>query len=181
LNVVYFVHLYTIFLFSFRTLDEGLVEAVSTVVWATPRLQADINEFKTIAEQFQHKYGKELIQEYKANANSTVNERVIHKLGLQAPPPLLIEKYLIEISKNYNVPFEPDPEIMKQDEVYFADTHFKMNLLNPGEVTGDGTVAPMLPLANELNKGPLLPMPELPSQVNVNKNSSVIEKSAAVC
>ncbi|XP_064628314.1 IST1 homolog [Lineus longissimus] len=149
-----------------KVLDEGLVEAVSTVVWATPRLQGDINEFKTITEQFQHKYGKELIQEYKANTTSSVNERVMHKLGVHAPPPLLIEKYLIEISKNFNVAFEPDPEIMKQDEVYFADTHYKMNLLEPGEVTGDGTVAPMpaLPFENDLSKGPLLPMPDLPSQ-----------------
>ena len=28
------------------------------------------------------------------------------------PPKILVERYLIEIAKNYNVPFEPDPEIM---------------------------------------------------------------------
>lgn len=39
----------------------------------------------------------------------------MHKLAVQAPPKLLVEKYLIEIAKNYNIEYEPDPQVMKED------------------------------------------------------------------
>ena len=39
----------------------------------------------------------------------------MHKLAVQAPPKLLVEKYLIEIAKIYNIDYEPDPQIMKDD------------------------------------------------------------------
>lgn len=32
----------------------------------------------------------------------------MHKLSVEAPPKILVERYLIEIAKNYNVPYEPD-------------------------------------------------------------------------
>lgn len=34
--------------------------------------------------------------------------QLIHKLSPEAPPKILVERYLIEIAKNYNVPYEPD-------------------------------------------------------------------------
>jgi hypothetical protein len=34
-----------------------------------------------------------------------------HKISVQAPPKLLVEKYLIEIAKNYNIEYEPDPQV----------------------------------------------------------------------
>jgi vacuolar protein sorting-associated protein IST1 len=43
------------------------------------------------------------------------------KLGVQAPPKILIERYMIEIAKTYNVPFEPDPSVMAQDEIFAAE------------------------------------------------------------
>jgi len=43
----------------------------------------------------------------------TVSEKLKHKLSLRPPPKILIEKYLIEISKNYNVPYEPDLQVRK--------------------------------------------------------------------
>ena len=30
----------------------------------------------------------------------------------QAPPKLLVERYLMEIAKNYNVSYEPDADVM---------------------------------------------------------------------
>lgn len=41
----------------------------------------------------------------------TVSEKLKHKLSLRPPPKILVEKYLIEISKNYNVPYEPDLQV----------------------------------------------------------------------
>ena len=45
-----------------RELDPGLEEAISSIIWATPRLQADVVELKVVAEQFKQKYGKEYVE-----------------------------------------------------------------------------------------------------------------------
>ncbi|XP_002157956.1 IST1 homolog isoform X1 [Hydra vulgaris] len=97
--------------------DEGLVEAVSTIMWAAPRLTADCQELKTVSDQLALKYGKEFGQQARSNANNTVNERLIHKLSPDPPPKILVERYLIEIAKNYNVNFEPDAEVMMSEGV----------------------------------------------------------------
>jgi vacuolar protein sorting-associated protein IST1 len=34
-----------------KTLDEGLAEAISSIIWVTPRLQADVQELKIVSEQ----------------------------------------------------------------------------------------------------------------------------------
>lgn len=36
-----------------------------------------------------------------------------HKMSLMPPPKVLVERYLIEISKNYNVPYKPDVQVKK--------------------------------------------------------------------
>lgn len=35
-------------------------------------------------------------------------------MSVQSPSKLLVEKYLIEIAKNYNVEYEPDPQVMAE-------------------------------------------------------------------
>lgn len=42
----------------------------------------------------------------------------MHKLSVEAPPKILVERYLIEIAKNYNVPYEPDSVVMVSIELY---------------------------------------------------------------
>jgi vacuolar protein sorting-associated protein IST1 len=32
-------------------------------------------------------------------------------MSVQSPPKLLVEKYLIEIARNYNIEYEPDPQV----------------------------------------------------------------------
>lgn len=104
-----------------KELDPGLEEAIASLIWAAPRLQTDCGELKTIAEQFTHKYGKEFGQACRTNALNNVSEKVMHKLGVQAPPKILIERYMIEIARSYNVPFVPDPSVMAQDEIFAAE------------------------------------------------------------
>ncbi|KAL4232772.1 Vacuolar protein sorting-associated protein ist1 [Mactra antiquata] len=104
-----------------KELDPGLEEAIASLIWASPRLQTDCGELKVIADQFTHKYGKEFGQACRTNALENVSEKVMHKLGVQAPPKILIERYMIEIARSYNVPFEPDPSVMAQDEIFAAE------------------------------------------------------------
>ncbi|KAK4003203.1 IST1 homolog [Daphnia magna] len=97
-----------------KTLDEGLAEAISSLIWVAPRMQADVAELKIIAEQLGIKYGKPYSLACRDNAIGTVAPKLMHKLSVQAPPKILVEKYLIEIAKNYNVFYEPDPQIMRE-------------------------------------------------------------------
>lgn len=104
-----------------KELDPGLEEAIASMIWAAPRLQTDCAELKTIADEFSRKYGKEFGQACRTNALNNVSEKVMHKLGVQAPPKILIERYMIEIARSYNVPFEPDASVMAQDEIFSAE------------------------------------------------------------
>lgn len=102
--------------------DEALVEAVSSIIWACPRLSADCQELSTVSDQLCLKYGKEFGLQARTNNHNTVNERLINKLSPDPPPKILVERYLIEIAKNYNVPFEPDPDVMMSEGVPAIDS-----------------------------------------------------------
>uniref|UniRef100_A0A2I2ZDY2 IST1 homolog n=1 Tax=Gorilla gorilla gorilla TaxID=9595 RepID=A0A2I2ZDY2_GORGO len=67
---------------SMKELDSGLAESVSTLIWALCR----------------------------TNQIGTVNDRLMHNLSVEAPSKILVERYLIEIAKNYNVLYEPDSD-----------------------------------------------------------------------
>ncbi|XP_068116233.1 IST1 homolog [Hyperolius riggenbachi] len=97
---------------SMKELDPGLAEAVSTLIWAAPRLQAEVSELKTVASQLCRKYSKEYGTLCRDNQTGTVSERLMLKLSTQAPPKILVERYLIEIAKNYKVEYEPDARVM---------------------------------------------------------------------
>ncbi|MEE6520636.1 hypothetical protein FKM82_018559 [Ascaphus truei] len=51
----------------------------------------------------------------------------MHKLSVEAPPKILVERYLIEIAKNYNVPYEPDSVVMAE-----APTGIEADLIDVG-------------------------------------------------
>ena len=95
-----------------KTLDDGLAEAISSIIWVTPRLQSDVAELKVVADQLTGKYGKPYALACRENAVGTVSEKLVHKLSVQAPPKITVEKYLIEIAKYYNVEYEPDTQVI---------------------------------------------------------------------
>lgn len=70
---------------------------------------------KVIADQLTLKYGPQYAEACRIESVATISEKLKHKLSIQSPPKLLVEKYLIEIAKNYNIQYEPDPQIMSQD------------------------------------------------------------------
>merc|ERR1712076_116597 len=99
-----------------KNLDDGLAEAISSLIWVAPRLQADIAELKMVSDQLVSKYGKPYGLACRENAVGTVSEKLMHKMSVQAPPKLTVEKYLIEIAKYYNVDYMPAPQV--NDEPY---------------------------------------------------------------
>ncbi|CAL8101974.1 unnamed protein product [Orchesella dallaii] len=125
-----------------KELDEGLAEAVSSLIWVAPRLQTDVNELKLIGDQLITKYGKPYGLACRENAVGTVSPKLMQKLSVQAPPKILVEKYLIEISKIYNVLYEPDHRVFHEaDELLIdvsADDQNTNNLGGGGGASGGG-------------------------------------------
>ncbi|XP_044751621.1 IST1 homolog isoform X1 [Coccinella septempunctata] len=99
-----------------KELDEGISEAVSSLIWVAPRLQSDCNELKVISDLLTAKYGINFADACRVESVETINDRLKHKLAIHSPPKLLVEKYMIEIAKSFNIPYEPDPQIMEMDK-----------------------------------------------------------------
>lgn len=97
---------------------------------------------KVISDLLTSKYGKPLAESARAATSShKVSDKLMHKLAIQAPPKLLVEKYLIEIAKIYNIEYEPDPQVMRENEpdAFLIDLSDKNNLSGGG---GGGAPAP---------------------------------------
>jgi len=100
-----------------KELDEGLAEAISSLIWVAPRLQTDAAELKLIGDQLTTKYGKPYGLACAENSVGTVSPKLMQKMSVHAPPKILIEKYLIEIANNYNVAYEPDQKVLAEAQV----------------------------------------------------------------
>lgn len=99
-----------------EVVDEGLATAVSSLIWVAPRFENDIPELKVIADQLGRKYGKQYVAAARDNSLKTVNETLMKKMGVQAPPKILVEKYLVEIAKDQKIDYKPDQRILKEQE-----------------------------------------------------------------
>lgn len=70
---------------------------------------------KIIGDLLGAKYGKQYSEACKKEAIETISEKLKHKLSIHTPPKLLVEKYLMEIANNYNIDYDPDPNVMKEE------------------------------------------------------------------
>uniref|UniRef100_A0A2K6K7Z3 IST1 homolog n=3 Tax=Colobinae TaxID=9569 RepID=A0A2K6K7Z3_RHIBE len=168
---------------SMKELDSGLAESVSTLIWAAPRLQSEVAELKIVADQLCAKYSKEYGKLCRTNQIGTVNDRLMHKLSVEAPPKILVERYLIEIAKNYNVPYEPDSVVMAEAppgvDTDLIDVGFTDDVKKGGPGRGggggftapvggpDGTVPMPMPMPMPSANTPFsYPLPKGPSDFN---------------
>lgn len=131
---------------SMKELDLGLYECVASLFWVAPRLESECIELKVIADELQHKYGKEFAQMCRANKSEKVNERLMIKMSEQAPDRLLVEKYLVEIAKSHQVPFKPDPDLEIRDPNFFFnsvnESHQRKGNNGGGSSNNGGSSAP---------------------------------------
>lgn len=76
-----------------KELDDGIAEPVSSLLWVAPRLQSDVDELRVIASILTTKYGPEYAEMSRtATGSHKVSEKLMHKLSIQAPPKILVEK-----------------------------------------------------------------------------------------
>lgn len=121
-------------------MDPGLYEAIASIIWVTPRLESEVMELHQISEELQQKYGKEFAAMCRSNKCGKVSERLMIKMSEQAPGDLLVEKYLVEITRSHNVPFKPDPNIAVRDPDFFYANMDKppVTMPNKNEQNGSG-------------------------------------------
>ncbi|KAH8411318.1 hypothetical protein KR215_001865 [Drosophila sulfurigaster] len=145
-----------------KELDAGIAEPVSSLVWVCPRLQSDIAELKVISDIFIHKYGPQFAEHSRtATGDHYVSEKLMHKLTLQAPPKLLVENYLIAIAKNYNIEFEPDPQVM-QEEKPDQQAHL-IDLSDRNNLSGGPGAPPGPPQMGFIGYPAMPHLPEMPA------------------
>ncbi|KAI6048035.1 DUF292-domain-containing protein [Pisolithus marmoratus] len=86
---------------STREPDPGISEGVCGIIYAAPR--TEVKELQTLREFLMHKYGREFSIGVMENREGCVSDRVMKKLAVGTPPPMLVEAYLTEIAKGYCV------------------------------------------------------------------------------
>jgi vacuolar protein sorting-associated protein IST1 len=94
------------------TLDSGLDEAVSSIIYAAPR--TDIKELTLARALLLDKMGKDYAAS--AAAGARVPERIAKRLRVESPPAELVDAYLREIAKTYSVRFPGDPDPADVDD-----------------------------------------------------------------
>lgn len=71
----------------YRTVDSSLAEAISSLIWASPRVESDVSELRTISDQFLIKYGKKYV-EVRNHSDFMIIERNLVYLGINFIPGL---------------------------------------------------------------------------------------------
>lgn len=146
-----------------KTLDEGLAEAVSSLLWIAPRMQTDINELKIVSDLLTQKYGKQYAQAARDGSLSTISEKLRQKMAIEAPPKTLVEKYLIEIAKALNIDYQPDESVFEEERVRkeAEKRRHEACLIDFNELHSDPMLPPTLPSTSH---DPSMQAPSLPQR-----------------
>ncbi|KAL8783831.1 MAG: hypothetical protein Q9213_004377 [Squamulea squamosa] len=87
--------------------DPGLEEAIKSIIHAAPR--TDVKELQQARQLLVEKYGKDFALDAVENRDGKVAERVVKKLRVEPPDPVLVDLYLREIAKTYGVDWPRKP------------------------------------------------------------------------
>jgi vacuolar protein sorting-associated protein IST1 len=116
--------------------DPALEAAIATLIWCVPRLSAEVNELNVIKQQFAAKYTKNYVDSCLENKLKKVNSAVIQKLDMISPSPSLIEMYMMEIARAYDVKYEPNLDLLNKGEDNGNDGGQKLIDFEPDEGSG---------------------------------------------
>ena len=111
-----------IFIYYCREISAEIEEPVASIIWASSRLSSECKELATVSEQLKSKYGRKFADSCRSNALNNVNEKLLRKLRVEPPSPMLVEGYLEEIAKTYKVQFTPRKIANGDDKV--EELHF---------------------------------------------------------
>lgn len=98
-------------------INAGLDEAAAAVFYACPRFPREVKELTTLRMLLMERWGKEFATLAQDNKTAIkIPERLVKKLRVKPPSTELVESYLREIAKAYNVAWPAD-QIAAEGEV----------------------------------------------------------------
>ncbi|CAH8604699.1 unnamed protein product [Schistosoma curassoni] len=100
--------------------DASLETPIATILWSKSRIKNEIPELDIVGQQLAIKFGRNYVRECCEKANM-VNRTVMTKLNSIVPGANLVEMYLVEIAKSYDVSFTPDTHVICDSNLMFND------------------------------------------------------------
>lgn len=100
--------------------DPGLREAVSSVVYCSHL--TEVKEMIQLGELLKHRYGPEFAMAALQNTNGDVPDKIVKRCSVEPPSETLVDLYLLEIARAYEVKYsglpetEPEPEPEKPEK-----------------------------------------------------------------
>jgi len=175
-----------------KTCPPEILEALSTVIWATTRVKID--EFLVIRKLIAAKFGKPFVIDCMNNRDHCVNERVVNRLSIQMPESAIAYRYLNEIAQAYQVkwsheipqqqqylPAEPEPVQSSHASLAFPQVPSSPSSKQTASSqpsfpeiprATSGPVFPDVP-SNKVSKSSPAPAPSFPSFPSVPSESEM--------
>ncbi|KAG1148232.1 hypothetical protein G6F37_003551 [Rhizopus arrhizus] len=152
---------------AYKTCETSIAEAVNTLIWAAPRL-AEVKELSLVRDQLASKFGKEFMLNAMEDKDGLVNPRIIIKLQASVPDSYLVERYLEEIAKIYDIKWKSDLiEHVEEEKVLKEDIDNDDDDNNDRGSGGQKEILPSLQNNDLLDSQ--LDLPEIPSNSPIKK------------
>ncbi|GAA5797863.1 hypothetical protein HPULCUR_003259 [Helicostylum pulchrum] len=146
---------------TYKICEESIAEAVNTIIWAAPRV-GEAKELGLVRDQLASKFGKEFMMQALENEDERVNPRIVMKLQVNAPDPFLVERYLEEIARAYDIRWRSnrlEQEEEEEEEYTIED--------DDDDDIGGGQAELLPPLQNEDDTR--FNLPEIPTSLPLKK------------
>jgi vacuolar protein sorting-associated protein IST1 len=148
--------------------DPGLEEAVKTIIYAAPRSES--KELQEVRNLLIMRFGHPFAQTAIENTDKKVSPRVLSKLGVEPPSSTLVNRYLREIARTYNIEWGDDSDIDDESDGGGGRIAALEPPLEAELSTGDSTrrepiaMAPPSPTSENLHPHIKLPPNTLPTK-----------------
>lgn len=97
------------------TVDSGLKEAVLLIIYASHH--TELSELSNLSDMMRIKYGHEFVVQVMANENKEyVPEKIVKRCDINPPSPELVDLYLTEIARAYEVPYSEMVVLSEDDD-----------------------------------------------------------------
>ncbi|KAI7888218.1 regulator of Vps4 activity in the MVB pathway-domain-containing protein [Mucor mucedo] len=156
---------------TYKTCEDSVAEAVNTIIWAAPRV-GEAKELGLVRDQLASKFGKEFMMQALENADERVNPRIVMKLDIAAPDPFLVERYLEEIARAYDVKWRSHILVHEESEEEEEEDEDDDTMGN-GSGGGGGQAELLPPLENEQDSR--FDLPEIPTNSPLKKTTNVVD------
>merc|ERR1711862_530580 len=82
-----------------------MLSCISTLIYAEQHV--DIKELSLIRKQFSDKFGKKFEEAALKNKEKNVNEKIMLLLSISPPEQFVVQSYMIEICKQFEIDWKP--------------------------------------------------------------------------